>query len=243
VLTTISKVLAVLTTVFCLGFLGVAGVVALGGPNWQGMAENLDGYQFTYEPGENPTWSVKDMEDGESVGGPGPVLPQKIRDALNDELQEQSTEIGELGPKIEQTKGYIAATRQAIRSDVAALNRYADGLRQQLVALGQQIQQTQEERSRLTLSAEQKLQEAERLRHDQYRLENLVAAAGTDQFRAVDQQKKLRDTIERYQGMIDRLERRRDQLQQRLGAPATPAAPAAGTTNATAGKSTGTATR
>ena len=53
----------------------------------------------------------------------------------------------------------------------------------------------------------------------------------------------LRDSIERYQGMIDRLERRRDQLQQRLGTPTTPAAPAAGTTNATATNSADTATR
>jgi hypothetical protein len=217
VLTTISKVLAVLTTVFCLGFLGVAGVVALGGPNWLGIAESQDGYQFTYEPGQNPSWSVKDLDDGQSVGAPSPVLPQKVRDVLNDRLQEQTTEISELQPKIEQLKGYIATTRQAILTDTAALDKYADGLRQQLATLGQQIRQTQEERSRLTLSAEQKLQEAERLRHDQYRLENLLVAAETDQFRAVEQQKKLRDTAERYQGLIDRLERRRDQLQQRAG--------------------------
>ncbi|WP_166828232.1 hypothetical protein [Thalassoroseus pseudoceratinae] len=222
-LTTISKVLAVLVTVFSLGFLAIAGVAGVGGPNWKGIAEEeLPEYQFTRSEGENPTWSVKNLETGQNVGSPSPVLAQKIVDAFNEKKQKQQTRITELQqgspqqPSIPFLKQSIATTQNFILADIKSIELTQDNLRKQIAGLNQQVHDAQTQLAQKAQEAEALHDEAKLRRDDVFRLQNLVEELEADRFRIVELQRKLRDVRERYQGTINRLENRREQLKTRL---------------------------
>ena len=57
-MTRLGKILVILIAFVSLAFAGFAIVVYYAGPNWQEMAGQIEGYKFTYTPGENPTWSA-----------------------------------------------------------------------------------------------------------------------------------------------------------------------------------------
>ncbi len=222
-LTTISKVLAVLVTVFSLGFLAIAGVAGIGGPNWKGIAETeLPEYQFVQSEGENPTWSAKNLKTGQNVGSPSPVLAQKIVDALNEKKQQQQNRITELTqgsqnqPSIPFLKQRIDATEAFVWADINAIDASKEDLRTQIAGLNQQIHDAQTQLVEKARAAGALHEQAKLRRNDIYRLQNLVDELEADRFRIVELQAKLRDVRERYLGIINRLENRREQLKTRL---------------------------
>ena len=222
-LTTISKILAVLVTVFSIAFLAIAGVAGVGGPNWKGIAEQeLPEYQFTRTEGENPTWSVKNLETGQNVGSPSPVLAQKIVDALNEKKQQQQNRITALTqgspnqPSIPFLKQRVSTMQSFIAADIRALEESANSLRTVIANLNQQVHDAQTQLAQKAQAAEALHDEAKLRRDDVFRLQNLVKELEADRFRIVELQAKLRDVRERYLGTINRLEHRREQLKTRL---------------------------
>ena len=227
-MTTFSKILALFTTAACFAFLGFVTVSLIAGPNWAGETHEFPDYAFEYSGGENPTWSVKSRDNDQAVGGGSPVLPKKIVDVLNAIKQEQQAEITLLdegdpqkGIKgINQLDDEIHNAETGIEvllyKDIAALNQYRGKLVNDLERVQTANETTSREVTNLVTTVEGIYLEAERRRADIYRLQNLVAEAETDRYRAVEHQKKLRDVWERYQGVKHRLKERNQILQEQL---------------------------
>lgn len=221
-MTTISKCLAVLTTFLCLAFLGVAAVNAVGGPNWETRADQLEDYSFTRSEGENPVWSASRRATGDSVGGTSPLLPQKLADALLDQTKRQRERIQTIeqgnpntkAPSLDVLKSETKKAEALISADIHAMEAKEDQLRAELAALSDQVVKTTEQISKTALEAEKKHQKAARRREDIYRLRNLIEEIKTDRYRAIEHQKVLLDVLERYRGKVLRLERRNEILKQ-----------------------------
>ena len=225
-MTTLSKILALITTAACFAFLGFVMVSLIAGPNWQGMTHEpeFDAYVFENSGGETPTWSVKRRDNEQAVGGPSPSLPPKIVDALNQIQNDQQQRLTFLEEGDPQKNIYgIKALDQAINDpneglkalilqDIRALKQYRQRLEDELAGLNDALVQTSQQVSQKARDAELKFTSAEERREDIYRLRNFVTETDTDRFRAVEHQKKLRDVWERYQGVITRLKERNEQL-------------------------------
>jgi hypothetical protein len=229
-MTTFSKILALLTTAACFAFLGFVAVTLIAGPNWQAETNNFPDYTFEYSGGEEPTWAAKRRDNDQAVGGGSPVLPKKIVEVLSQIRQEQQAEITLLddGDPQRQIWGinaldpYIHDPETGIEAmmykDIAALNRNEAKLRADLVRLQDVWEDTHREVTDLVTLIEAIYIEAERRRGDIYRLQNVVAESETDRYRAIEHQKKLRDTWERYQGVISRLKERNEILREQVKA-------------------------
>ncbi len=227
-MTTLSKILALVTTAACFAFLGFVMVSLIAGPNWQGMTHEpeFDAYVFENSGGETPTWSAKRRDNEQSVGSPSPSLPPKIVDVLNQIENEQRQRLTFLEEGDPQNNIYgINALDQAINDpneglkalilqDIHALKQYRQRLEEELAALNESLVQTTQQVSQKARDAELKFASAEERREDIYRLRNFVTEADTDRYRAVEHQKKLRDVWERYQGVITRLKERNEQLRK-----------------------------
>ena len=227
-MTTLSKILALVTTAACFAFLGFVMVSLVAGPNWQGMTHEseFDGYVFENSGGETPTWSVKRRDNQQTVGGPNKSLPPKIVDVLNEieNEQRQRIEFLDKGDRqknifgIDDLKNFINNPDEGIKAlilqDIRALKQYGQRLEEELAALNDTLVQTTQEVSQKARDAELKFTSAEERREDIYRLRNFVTETDTDRFRAVEHQKKLRDAWERYQGVITRLKERNEQLRK-----------------------------
>ncbi|HUG89473.1 MAG TPA: hypothetical protein VML55_01480 [Planctomycetaceae bacterium] len=239
-LTTIGKCLAVLSAVLALAFAGFVLISVAGGPNWQAKAANLPEYRFDLSEGESPQWSAKHRTTDASVGSPAPTLPQKLINALDDKQQRQRAELQEIEAALQGGQGQgsleqrIAQARQAIDADIKALAEYERQLAAELErvqvaieAVSQQVvQKTQEEFA--------KRKEASERREDMYRLRNQLEEINADIHRTRAQQDKLRDLLNRTYGNIGRLERRKNQLENRTpGAPYDEPAAAAAAAGAT----------
>lgn len=239
-MTKFSKFLALFTTAACFAFLGFVMVTLIAGPNWPGETGQFTNYTFEYTGGENPSWSAKNRATDQAVQGPNKVLPKKIVDVLNDIKQKQQDQIALLDkgnpqtqtPGIEGLENYIngyksdqgapiPGLRDILYKDIAALETKDDQLRQELAALRTDLETTTKKVTDTVASIESILIKTERRRGDIYRLQNLVAEMQTDEYRAIEHQKKLRDVWERYRGVIQRLEQRKaileNQLKQREG--------------------------
>ncbi|MCA9068139.1 MAG: hypothetical protein KDA84_04415 [Planctomycetaceae bacterium] len=227
-MTTFSKILALITTAACFAFLGFVLVTLIAGPNWPGETNQFTDYTFEYTSGENPTWAVKNRETDQTVGGSSPVLPKKIVDVLNEIKQDQQKQIELLDngnlqtqtPGIDGLEIYVNDPNNGLRAilykDIAALERKDDQLQQELATIRTELEATTKEVTDTLASIESIFIKAERRRGDIYRLQNLVAESQTDEFRAIEHQKKLRDVWERYRGVIQRLEQRKTILEKQL---------------------------
>ena len=241
-MTTFSKILALITTAACFAFLGFVTVSLIAGPNWVGETDDYPEYLFEYTPGEAPTWAAKRRDTDQAVGGASPILPKKIVEVLSQIKQDQAAKITLLDEGNPQTKTwgingletYLNDPNQGIKAlvfkDIAALNQQDAKLNADLSALRDALETTSRNVTMTVTGIEAIYLEAERRRADIYRLQNLVAEAETDRFRAIEHQEKLRDTWERYQGVIDRLKQRNEILSQQLEQKRLPyEAPPAGT--------------
>lgn len=231
-MTTFSKILALFTTAACFAFLGFVMVTLIAGPNWPGETNQFTNYTFEYTGGENPTWAAKNRSTDQPIGGSSPVLPKKIVDVLNDIKQQQQQKITLLDkgdpqtqtPGIEGLEVYIngppnapdTGLRTILYKDIAALEKKDDSLQQELAALRTELAKTTVEVTDTVADIDSIFIKAERRRGDIYRIQNLVAETQTDEYRAIEHQKKLRDVWQRYRGVIERLEQRKAILERQL---------------------------
>ncbi len=223
-MTTLSKILALFITAASFAFLGFVMVSLVAGPNWEGMTHEFDNYTFENSGGENPEWSAKVRDDQQPAGGADKALPPKIVDVLNDIQTRQQQRIalleqGDQAKSIVGIEGFefsINDPNEGIKAlilqDIRALKQYRQRLEEELANLSAALVQTTQEVSQKARDAELKFASAEERREDIYRLRNYVAESDADRFRSVEHQKKLRDTWERYQGVIARLKERNQQL-------------------------------
>lgn len=216
-MTTIGKVLVIVTAAASLAFLGFAAVTLVGGPNWEAEATQLPDYIIERVEGEVPTWSVKTRRTGESVAQGLKSLSAAVVAARKDLKQKQETKLGQINGDIPKVEQDLKATKQAIEVDIQAMDRREAELVAELTTLNNRIEQLSEDGLAKSREAQAVRIEVEKRREEVFRLRNLLSALQTDHFRSDDQARKLHELLTRLQGDIDRLERRYEQLKQQLG--------------------------
>lgn len=230
-MTRISKVLVVFTAAASLAFVGFAAAVAVGGPNWQRIAEEeLPEYVFERTVGENPQWTAK-LRGEEQALATDANLAGVVVKALEHKNQRLQTKLNgdparnepPLEQRIQITQAWLDEAKQLAEKDQAALQQYEQQLVQQLDQLNRAIEQVSQQIVRKTQEAQAVQAETEERRGDVVRLQEQLEALQEDRDRVVAQQEQLRDRIQRLEGTRDRLERRKRQLQERSGPGAEPA--------------------
>lgn len=218
-MTKLSKSLAVALFVGCLAFLGFAGVVVVGGPNWESEAEELsDSYVFEQEgAGEETQWKVWTRAASRTGGPPlaqSKVLADVVLKAYKDQEQQQRDKLSQLSDDIPKAQQERDEARKLIEADVPALEAKIKQLSDELAQLQEQYNQVAQEVFRTAQSAETIRKEAERRRDDVYRQRLELAEIEADRQRAQRQEEKLRETLVSVRGQIQRLQQRQAQLQK-----------------------------
>ena len=221
-MTKFSKILAVVATVACIGWLGFTMAVYIGGPNWQLMTverEELREYEFARTEGENPSWTAK-LRGSDQTVATDPNLAKVILQVEKDIEMRQNARLngnpaaGVLGlqQQIDQLQTLLQQTQQFAAADVTALATRGDELEQDVAELTQQLQLATQEVIKRAEQVQKLQAEAAQRRGDVYRLRQLLAELQTDRERLADLQQKLRDRIVRGQADVDALKRRQAQL-------------------------------
>jgi hypothetical protein len=213
--TTIGKVLAVATMAASLVFLGFVGVATwVGGPNWEGEAQAIEGYTFSRSAGESPQWSAQ-KHAGEAQLPTNKIIEPVIVAVYDDMIRTEQgrTPTTESITAIEQQ---IAAARKEVDADIAALNaRDAEVLalleqkNQEVVTVSQQVNAKGEEVQKL----ERQIQAR---REDVGRLAAQIEELRTDEFRIQQIQQQLEDLIQQIDASLNRATRRSSQLETYL---------------------------
>jgi len=210
-MTFLSKILLVLVFFASIAFMGFAAVSAVGGPNWSKEKDALTDYVFEHQAGENPIWSVKTRRGGEQLTT-SPVLAKVIVAAQKHKLQQQNEKLDEVTKTIEPLKTSIKRWELINKVDRTAMKDKATELKQKIVQLDQQIIQLGQQ----TLEVNQ---EASERRADIFRLRDQIDEIRNERFLAEQQQKTLRDYIDRIQGKVQRLQRQKESLEKVVLAP------------------------
>ncbi|WP_417390259.1 hypothetical protein [Gimesia sp.] len=217
-MTLLSKILLVLVFFASIAFMGFAAVSAVGGPNWSQEKDALTDYVFEYQAGENPIWSVKTRRGGEQLTT-SPVLAKVIVAAQKHKLQQQNEKLDEVTKTIEPLKTSIKRWELINKVDRTAMKDKATELKQKIVQLDQQIIQLANEGIKIGQQTLEVNQEASERRADIFRLRDQIDEIRNERFLAEQQQKTLRDYIDRIQGKVQRLQRQKESLEKVVLAP------------------------
>ncbi|WP_417386887.1 hypothetical protein [Gimesia sp.] len=217
-MTLLSKILLVLVLFASIAFMGFAAVSAVGGPNWSTEKDALTDYVFEYQPGENPTWTVKTRRGGEQLST-SPILAKVIVAAQKHKLQQQNEKLDQVTKTIEPLKKTIANWKAINKVDVIAMEDKATELQQKINQVEQQINQLANEGINISQQTVDVNQEASERRADVFRLRDQIDEIRNERFLAEQQQKTLQDYIDRIQGKVQRLQRQKESLEKVVLAP------------------------
>tara|TARA_R110002095_G_scaffold210856_1_gene198398 strand:+ start:4905 stop:5594 length:690 start_codon:yes stop_codon:yes gene_type:complete len=212
-MTRFSKILLVLVLFASIAFMGFAAVNAVGGPNWQNEAESMTDYLFEYQPGENPTWSVKTRRAGEQIST-SPVLAKVIVAAQKHKLQLQNEKIDLITKSISPLQSAIKNWKTINQQDREAMDVSAGELKQKISALDVAITQLANEGIKISQQTLEVNQEAAERRADVFRLQDQIDEIRNEKYLAQEQQKTLRDYIARIEGKVQRLQRQKESLEK-----------------------------
>jgi hypothetical protein len=202
-------------------FLGFVAVSLLGGPNWQAKMEaaDLKDYSFEASGDEIPTWTVKRVHGGDGVGGATKIAPKAIEEARKDLKSKQVSEADSLEKDLKYWQDQLAEARKFTEQDAKGVELRLKELDDELAALNKKIEEVSAIVTERAQQVRAKQAEADRRLEDIRLYEAQLEELRTDRFRALEQQKILRDQLIRFRGTNDRLQRRNDQLKQELNAP------------------------
>ena len=215
-MTKIAKILVVFTAVMSLAFVAFVAVTTLAGPNWRAMAADLDAYGVAEVPGETVRYAVtrRVATDDRKTVTTADSLPAAIAAAQGDRLTVQQEEITALDEQIATTKQALDAEKQASAADAEGIKRRVEQLSAAVNTLNDEILRLTQEGTQQAVLAQQKRDEATRRRADVARLAAELAQVRTDRFRIEEQANELKNLLVRLDGMIDRADRRNEQLRQ-----------------------------
>lgn len=212
-MTKYSKILAVFVLFASLAFMGFAAVNSVGGPNWRAQAEQETDYIFEYSGGDNPTWSVKPRRGAEPTNlKSSPVLAEVLIAARKHKIQQQRAELDRIAKQIPQAEARIKQARELIAIDLQAMARREAQLAAHVKRLNDEADRIGLEAVAKANEAQQVRQQAELRRADVFRLKEQLDQAQTDYFQVVEQRRQLEDLLIRTNGVLARLQRRKDQL-------------------------------
>lgn len=217
--TPIAKVATVAAVVCAIAVGGVAVSVFLSGPNWIGMAQQIEGYSFTHVGGENPQWTSTNDETQQAVQS-AVALPDVMIPALQqkiDGIQAESTAATERRTGLE---AQLAAEKPLTDVDRQALEARLVKLREEIASINDQTAQ----QSAALLAINQEISDLEALiedrRSDVQRHKTLVGVVDADIRRLQQLRQQLADLIVQIDGDLATASRREAQLLEILGASA-----------------------
>lgn len=212
-MTRFSKILLVLVLAASIAFMGFAAATAVGGPNWLQEKDKLTNYLFEYQPGENPTWSVKTRRGGEQISS-SPVLAKVIVAAQKHQIQQQNEKLAQIDKSIPPLEKAIKNWEGINQVDRQAMDAKAAELKQKIAALDTEITRLANEGIKISQQTLEVNQEAAERRADVFRLQDQIDEIRNEKYLTEEQQKTLRDYIARIEGKVHRLQRQKMLLQQ-----------------------------
>ncbi|QDT30434.1 hypothetical protein [Gimesia panareensis] len=212
-MTRFSKILLVLVLASSIAFMGFAAATAVGGPNWLQEKDKLTNYLFEYQPGENPTWTVKTRRGGEQIST-SPVLAKVIVAAQKHQIQKQNEQLEQITKTIPPMQKAIDNWKKINEVDSAAMIVKADQIKQQIAALDKEITNLANEGIKIGQQTLEINQEAAERRSDVFRLQDQIDEIRNEKYLTQEQQKTLRDYIARIEGKVHRLQRQKMLLEK-----------------------------
>jgi chromosome segregation ATPase len=216
-MTTFSKVLAVIASVACFAFLGFVAVATLGGTNWEAEMEaaDLKNYVFSREEGETATtWSAKRIVPDESVASATKIAPDVVVKTRQDLKSRQEDESAKLDDGIQDIEARLKEAREVIALDEPAVIKRLNELQQELDGINKQIDDVTKAGQQMAQQAKETQDEATKRHEDVMRLTAELEQLRTDRYRAIEQQRILRDHLVRIRGTNDELQRRNKELKE-----------------------------
>ncbi len=213
-MTTFSKVLAIIASVACVAFLGFVAVATLGGANWEAemKAADLKDYVFDRSDGEVPTWSAKRIVPEEEVAGSTKIAAQVVAQMRQDLKTRQEKESASLDDGIQEIQARLKEAREVIALDEPAVLKRLNELQQELNGINTKIDDVTKAGQQMAQQAKETQDEATKRHEDVRRLTAELEQLRTDRFRALEQQRILRDHLVRIRGTNDELDRRNKDL-------------------------------
>ena len=215
-MTSLGKVLAVLTAVASVLFVTGALVILTSGPNWLGKANQVEGYSFTRSAGEEPQWTAVNDETGESVKTDA-QLADVIPAALDQKvkvLAERTTALEQrkaaLQQRLEISKQTAAADAQLLDQRIGELRRRIAAVRDQTAATAREVAAAQEQIGAVEGQVVDR-------RGDVFRLQATLERAELDGLRAQRLERQLSDLLVQLEADLAAARQRRDQMRDGAG--------------------------
>ncbi len=219
---TFSRFLTIFVTVASLAFLGFAGISTFAGPNWENEKEKLsDHFSFENSGGEQPTWTAKRGEFSKNSA----VLADVVIACKKQLAKEQQERIDALNNQIPGLEERISIAARTNEADLAALDVRAGQLLDEIEAVRAEsiatlkkvigeTGGTVDQDNNVVPGANQKRADLTERMKDAYRLRAELEEIRTEQYGIAEQKQKLQVLLIRMNAVLDRLQRRRNQLEK-----------------------------
>jgi hypothetical protein len=217
-----SRVLAVLIAVLSVAFMGFAGVVSFGGPNWEAEAKKLQGYTFLESEGQNPTWTATRAVDREALSPASPILPEVLTAAIRDRVTKAKTDRDELVAAIPQVEQQTKTLSDMQAADVPALDAYFQQQLQRLAQTNVTIDETSKQQEMVSAEIRKVEDQLASRREDVFRLELEHRVLVADVERVKQNVGVVEEQIRLLEDELDKAQRRKKDLDDQ-GIPAAPA--------------------
>lgn len=220
-----SRVLTVLVAVLSVAFMGFAGVVSFGGPNWEAEARAMEGYTFSRSSGEAPLWSVTRAEGREELSTKSPLLPAVIAAAIQDRTQRAQARLQELNeqiPQLEQQNKALAAMQDV---DVPALEQAFQAQSKRLADAHAAIDATSQQQKMISDDIRKTEEQLASRREDVFRLELEDRVLDADVERVKQNVAVVEEQIRLIEDELDKVHQRKEEFDRRGLPPAQPYVP------------------
>jgi predicted nucleic acid-binding Zn-ribbon protein len=203
-----SRVLTVLIAAVAVAFMGFAGVVSVGGPNWRAKADSLEGYTFSRLEGESPMWSATRSAGRVELATKSGVLPEVYVAAIQDRTKTASDELTVLTDAEPQLETQIKTYEELQNADVPALDRYYEAQRQRLDATYKQIETTGKQQDALAGEVKKLEDQLDSRRQDVYQLGLQYRILQGDVERITQNIQAVEEQIRLLEDELDKAQRR-----------------------------------
>ena len=214
-----SRVLAVLIAILSVAFMGFAGAVVFGGPNWVAEARALPGYTFSRADGEPPIWSAMRAQGQVELPTKSPLLPEVLTAAIKDRADQARKERDTLAadlPSLEQQATILESMQKA---DVPALERYFQARFNRLDETHKQIEAASKQQEALAVEVGKIEDQLDSRRQDVFRLELQYRLLDADIVQVDQNLAAVEEQIRLLEDELDKSQRRKQEL-DRQGLPA-----------------------
>jgi hypothetical protein len=216
-LNTIGKVCVVIVAAASLAFAAFAGAMRNGGPNWQNEADALGSdFILSVTPGNPPSYSMTYRPTNQNIGT-STVLAEVVTAAKAKQASEARDQLKRLQDQAEQFKPLTETALAANAADEAGLKLREEAMRQQLDAVSKEIERVNNEIVETAATAQRIRAEGQDRRDEVYRQKTVLELARNDLYAAQVQRKNLEEEEIRLKDLLQRLQRRKEQLTEQTG--------------------------